>query len=334
MKRELGRYLVTVSVAVVAILALLLSACQLVGGTQSQTPVKIRIGSSSGAGSLAIVVADVEGMYKKRNLETTIKMMPSSVDTVNAMLAGDVDSSLPSATIVNNTIGRGGDIVILGVATRFEATEKVIGRPDIKGPADLKGKKIAAAKGSSSEYMMSLYLKKGGLTAKDVEWVYADPPEIVALMDRGEVVAFSLWEPFPTRSLELSASKVKILAAGMELGHDSGLHLLTMRKFDQENQEALTRYLAALHEANQFIAKNHDRAAQILADKIKVDTAQASKLIKETTYGLVADKQMTDYLRSVGEWFKATGRLDEVPDYQKHIDTKPMKAVDPAAVKL
>ena len=62
--------------------------------------------------------------------------------------------------------------------------------------ADLKGKKIAFDKGSSSHYVLVRALAKVGLDFSDIEPVYLTQPEALPLFRRGEVDAWVIWVPY------------------------------------------------------------------------------------------------------------------------------------------
>ena len=61
--------------------------------------------------------------------------------------------------------------------------------------ADLKGKKIAVAQGSSANYHLLAVLQKAGLSVKDVTLEYLQPAEGQAALSSGAVDAWAIWEP-------------------------------------------------------------------------------------------------------------------------------------------
>lgn len=76
--------------------------------------------------------------------------------------------------------------VIAGSHSRSDGETILVkkGSP-LKRPAQLKGKSIAVAQGSSAHYQLIASLKKAGLTPKDVTLNYLQPADALAAFTRG-----------------------------------------------------------------------------------------------------------------------------------------------------
>ena len=81
-------------------------------------------------------------------------------------------------------------------------TDKLIMRPEITSPADLKGKKVAVMVGGLPQIMMGIYLEKNGMPFDSVEYVNVIMDQAAAAMISGTVAGAELWEPFGTQYLE------------------------------------------------------------------------------------------------------------------------------------
>ncbi len=68
----------------------------------------------------------------------------------------------------------------------------------------LRGKSIAFAYGSNAYYSLMNALASEGITAEDVKLVSMDADEMGDALRRGQIDAFSAWEPFPTIAALLS----------------------------------------------------------------------------------------------------------------------------------
>ena len=66
----------------------------------------------------------------------------------------------------------------------------------ITSVAQLKGKRIAVAQGSSADYHLLTVLNKAGLTVHDVTLTYLQPAEGLAALSSGHVDAWDIWSPF------------------------------------------------------------------------------------------------------------------------------------------
>ena len=76
--------------------------------------------------------------------------------------------------------------------------------------AQLRGKSIAVAQGSSADYHLLAILTKAGLTIKDVTPDYLQPAEGQAAFASGHVAAWDVWSPF----IEQAESQDHARAAG------------------------------------------------------------------------------------------------------------------------
>src|SRR5260221_13237292 len=63
-------------------------------------------------------------------------------------------------------------------------------------------KKFGIVPGSISEYSTLPALKKIGLDVSTVQMVRSGPPELPALIARGDIDAFFAWEPWPTNGVK------------------------------------------------------------------------------------------------------------------------------------
>ncbi|MFX5812994.1 ABC transporter substrate-binding protein, partial [Acinetobacter baumannii] len=84
----------------------------------------------------------------------------------------------------------------LAVTYQSKTYVKLVARKAITS-AD-KIKKFGIVAGSVSEYVTGLTLKTLNIDAAKVEMVRSGPPELPALLARGDIDAYFVWEPWPT----------------------------------------------------------------------------------------------------------------------------------------
>ena len=298
------------------------------------SPIRLSVARTPGPASALLIIADDQGLLKKNGLEAEIRTFPSSADAVSALIAGEIVGAQPSAQIINSLIGRNVDIRVLGVVSRNPRDMKVVGTRDIGKPADLKGKKVAVVAGSASEFLITQYLAGGGLSIKDVDVVKADPPEVVAVVHRGEAQAFALWEPFPANALKLMGDKGKILAYSEDLGYRGTLFQIMSTKFLRERPDAAVRLMRAYAEAEQFLKANAEKSLGIIAKAARLEVGAAKPLVEAGDFRLVADQDMLDELKKLGQWMHEIRQLKEVPDHSKVIDVSFLQKADPSRVTL
>ena len=78
--------------------------------------------------------------------------------------------------------------------------DAIVARKEIKSVKDLKGKKVAFAEGSVSQFFLNVLLKESGLSQKDIDAVNMKPGDAGAAFVAEKVDAAVTWEPWVTKS--------------------------------------------------------------------------------------------------------------------------------------
>ncbi len=111
----------------------------------------------------AIWVAKDRGLFRKNGLDVQFILMPRSPLAVAALIAGEIDMAvIGPGHLMNAAIG-GADLI--GIANFFQKLDYTLnGRPELKKPDDLRGKRIAiSGPGSTSHIVTLLGLQSLGL---------------------------------------------------------------------------------------------------------------------------------------------------------------------------
>ena len=164
----------------------------------------------------------------------------------------------------------------------------VTSRPEIKSVKDLEGKQLTAAASTTNFVMFEFFAKQLGVDKSKIQVVNTAPPGLVgyALADRAD--AIQLWEPAYTllkakkpeiRALDTDVSKTWTKFAGGERIPYLGVAAHT--DWIEANQALIPKLYATYKEAGDFIAKNPEEAAALIAPKsTPEDRAALVSLIK------------------------------------------------------
>ncbi|MBI3704202.1 MAG: ABC transporter substrate-binding protein [Rhizobiales bacterium] len=150
----------------------------------------------------------------------------------------------------------------------------VTSRPEIKSVKDLEGKQLAAAGSTTNFVMFEFFAKQLGVDKSKIQVVNTAPPGLVgyALADRAD--AIQLWEPAYTllkakkpeiRMLDTDVAKTWSKFAGGE--RIPYLGLAAHDDWIAQNQALIPKLYATYKEAGEFIAKNPEKAAELMAPK-------------------------------------------------------------------
>ena len=164
----------------------------------------------------------------------------------------------------------------------------VTSRPEIKALKDLEGKQLAAARATTNFVMFEFFAKQAGVDVKKMEVVNTATPGLVgyALADRADAV--QLWEPAYTL-LKAKKPEIRNLDQRTEAswkafgGGDFIPYLGVAAHTDwiEQNPALVARLYATYKQAAEWIAKNPDEAAPLIAPKsTPEDQKQVAQLIR------------------------------------------------------
>jgi len=233
-------------------------------------------------------------------------------------------------------------------------TDKIIVRPEIKSPADLKGKKVAVMVGGLPQIMMGIYLEKNGLAFDSVEYVNIIMDQAAAALIGGSVGAAELWEPFGTQALgAVPGSTVVASTANPEWASTALIadaHYVNSDWAKNKRPVAL-KAVKAMYDAIAWWKKNPTEGNKIIADGMKMSVADVELVIgKDGTgrdSGLVPytfleaaqfcgaapgdppfgqkNGQMVDHYKLTNSWWVKFGVVKENYPPEKGIDCSLLK---------
>ena len=311
---------------------------QLGFGSASAAPLRIAYSAISGAMS-SLWVAQEGGYFKREGLDTELLYIGGGSLLIQSMLSGDVPFAYgPSVPVINASL-RGADLVLIG-NTGNSLVFSIMSRPEIKQPANLKGKRVGVTRlGGSTDWALDAALKHWGLDRRDLIVVQTGGmPEGLAGLIAGVFDAVVLSPPsnfkaakagmhelvdvgqlkiiFPNTPLSTSESFIKSnrdITLRFLRGFTQGLHRLrTDREF---SMKVLSKYtevrdsetLAQLHQTF-GVRYSGDRIPYVRAEGIdEILKRTPGKEAREAKAGSFFDNSVLTELEQSG-WFKNLGR--------------------------
>jgi NitT/TauT family transport system substrate-binding protein len=166
--------------------------------SQSSGPITLSVGVDTVYAPMFL--ADAEGLFEKQGVDVRLRQFAQGGEGVDAMIAGAVDlAGSGDSTVLGKTRG---NIRSLGVFVEDVGNYvKLVTREEIDDPKQIK--KMGIVPGSISEFGAARLLEAEGIDEADVELVKAGPPELPALLQRGDIDGFVIWEPWPTNATKM-----------------------------------------------------------------------------------------------------------------------------------
>ncbi|WP_433859172.1 ABC transporter substrate-binding protein [Streptomyces kronopolitis] len=157
----------------------------------------------------------------------------------------------------------------------------------LRRSAQLKGKTIAVAQGSSAHYQLIAQLKKVGLTPEDVTLSYLQPADALAAFTRGKVDAWAVWDPYTSQALDRAGARV--LATGQGVVNGLGFQVAAPAALDDKKKSAaLKDYTGRLRRAQRWVFTHPDGFAKAWAKETGLPRKAALEAVRRTRGTAVA----------------------------------------------
>ncbi|GGP63866.1 ABC transporter substrate-binding protein [Streptomyces melanogenes] len=229
--------------------------------------------SGSGSGAVTLNVGDQKGgseavLRAAGELDHLPYKIKWSTFTSGPPLLEAVNAKAVDIGGVGNTppvfaAGANSKIKVVAATHGSSAGEAVLVPADspLKGPADLKGKSVAVAQGSSAHYQLLAALKKAGLGLSDVKVSYLQPADALAAFSRGKVDAWAVWDPYTSQVLK--SGKARVLTTGEGSVNGLGFQVAAPAALSNPAKaKAVADYLTRLQRAQDWVFKHPEAWAK------------------------------------------------------------------------
>ena len=307
---------------------LVLAALLCTGPSWAQT--KMTIATGVDPVFSAYYVAQQEGLFKKHELDVRINTGPSGSAMVAFLVNGQIESAFGSeiAGVANHNLDP--NVVVVAQATRLVRWIAVVGR-NVDTLDQLKGKKVGIARGSGGEVFWLAMIDKLKLSPADYTVVNVEAPEMVAALERGNIDAYAVWEPWVTRGLA-AIKNTKVLRT-QEGILEQGVYVYMNRGWIQKNPAPAEAFIRALVDATDLINHDRKRAAKDVSDFLKnLDPATVEQLMAKLTFEMELSDFTVNLFRLAEAQLKAQGKLAKPLDWSGFIYPDLMRKVLPAKV--
>jgi ABC-type nitrate/sulfonate/bicarbonate transport system substrate-binding protein len=298
-------------------------------GADAPAPRKVRMAFTSLSSVMCPPwIAREAGIFNKHGLDVEVIATPTGVEGMNALIAGEVQFlQISGGTTASAALG-GADVIVVGT-TLDSLVQRLMVRPEIEKPEQLKGKSLGITRfGTSIDVGARLALRHFGLVPeKDVAIVQVGGMEsMVTALQTNRIQAGILSYPAITQALKLGH---RVLLDVASLGIPYAFTGVTTRgRLIREDADLVRRYMMAQTEAIARAKRDKNFALKVMGKYLRA--ANPSALAE--SYDIDVQKYMLRVPLTTAEAMKSV--LDDLAGrIPKAKDADPRKFFDDSFVR-
>jgi NitT/TauT family transport system substrate-binding protein len=272
------------------------------------------------------------GIFEMQGLDLELRQFNTGLEIFQALIGGSLDV-LATGAVLSNFPARGQGRVFL-VNDIEVATAQLWVRSDqgIKSFADLKGKRIATATGTTAHVFLDKALRANKVDPKEVELVNQTMPAAVTAFISGAVPAVALWVPFNVTVREKVPGAVKLADASAYYPQAAiiGGWAASNDYYDaNNNKETLVKLIRGWAAANDYFIAHSDETLTSLQKVHYSQTPladikeqfQAQKMFTSHDWKrLYSDGTVTNWLQQSTDFFMANAGIKDFTPASKYFD--------------
>ena len=230
-------------------------------GSASAEPLKL--GHSTWVGYGPLYIAKEKGFFDEEGVEVELIVMEDPKLRFPALAAGQIDVAVSTVDTVLNYLSDQQGYRYLFAIDDSKGGDGIVADKEIESVADLKGKAVAYAEGSVSQFYLGVMLKEAGLSLADVETMNMTAGDAGAAFVAERVDAAVTWEPWLTRGQQAPHGHL-LVDSSTSPGLITDVAITTPEKLEARLDDLKALYRAWV-KAVEFQKTNEKEADEIMA---------------------------------------------------------------------
>jgi len=301
------------------------------------TPVKIAL--TTWIGYSPFYVADGMDMYKKQGLKVTLQTFADPAMLPSAVASKAVDGALMTFDQVIGAAAQGQAFKVVMPIDYSNGGDAVLADMTINKITDLKGKKVAYAPLSPSDFLISYALKINNMSDKDINPINMTPEAIPSAMASKAVPAGTTYEPNVSQILGMDGGKkFHVIYSSKEAPGLIADVLVFDEAYIKKNSRQVTALIKAYLEGLAYMKSHPKKASEIIGKAIGVSGKEVLEQLegvyniplKEMAQPFKPGKDTKSYFVSgevINELLMKSGQIKKPVAIKTTIDDTFVKAV-------
>lgn len=273
----------------------------------------MKIGLTTWIGYSPFYVADALKLYEKHGLNVSLQTFADPAMLPSAMAGGAVDGTLMTYDQVIGAAGQGKVYkVVMPIDYSFGGDAILAAKP-ISKITDLKGKKVAYAPLSPSDFLISYALKTNGMTDKDIKPINMTPEAVPAAMASGATPAGVTYEPNVSQILSKGNGKFQVIYSSRNAPGLIADVLVFDTKHIEKNGTEIKALIQTYLEALEYMKSKPAEAAKLIGKAMGVSDKEAMEQLKGV-YNIPANEMLTPFApgKDTKSYFVSGGVINDI----------------------
>ena len=296
----------------------------------------LRVGLLPWLGWEGLYIADLKKLFAAEGIEVQQTMFKSPTEVNDALLAGKLDLAAIVAADLFGLTAKVPNIKVIMATDYSGEVDGILSSNKILKPEDLRGKKIAREDSPYELVFVGEFLKRGGLTEKDVQIVSLTAEEGAKAFMAGKVDAVATFDPFITKALKARKDAKQLFSPkGTSIIVNS---IVAHGKVIEERRNDVLAYLRAIDKGSKLAKLNQKEANDTMAKWLELSVAeivdQRSKIYtlditenKIVAFNASNSLNLESSLRSASKILLDSGRIKTLNDAATLIDGSLLKSL-------
>ena len=322
---------------VTALRCLVLAAAVLFGLVAPSKAQDLVIAVSGTALSLPIIVADKQGYFAAEGIRVRLQECVGGHRCMKLLFDGQAQlATAADLPVMFNSFERS-DYAVIATFVSSGRDLKLVTRKSagITSAKQLEGKRVGTVKGASSQYFLDSNLIFNDVDAKKVTVMPLQPEQTVAALERKEVDALAIWEPYAYRAMKALGNDGVVLPSTRI--YTQTFNLIATRRMIAEREGDLVKVLRAVERAQLLIREQPKQAQAILLAWLKLDPGFIEWIWSDFDYRMSLDQSLVTTLEAEARWAQREGHVDatkRIGNFLDFVHPAALRQAVPGAVTL
>jgi sulfonate transport system substrate-binding protein len=297
---------------------------------------KVTLAIAATTDAVLAQVAQEKGYFREAGLDVIPLPQPYGKLALQDVLEGKAEFATVAETPVMFAILEGAKISVIATIQSSRKGNAIIARKDrgILTINDLKGKKVALTRGTTTDYFLDAMLSVNAIARNEVKAVDIKAEEIPEALANGKIDAASMFNTYA------SPARKRLGERGIRF-HDENVYTATFnivatQEFTRKNPGKVAKMLRALSRAEEFVEQNPSETQQIVARFCKIDIVMVRDIWDDTRFAIALDQSLLLALEDESRWAvkqKLTSATSQ-PNFLDYIYLDGLRDIKPDAVRI